>query len=112
MKRGSFVWAATVLICVVAAIGLGLAFAGWQDQAVIGWTVGMGAFAGGVLTLLVRVDQKTDQQTVALHQIEDRVNGGMQASIADAVEAGIARATERYRAEQQRAIEAGPEARS
>lgn len=91
--KASIVWAGVALVGIVAAIGLGLSFAGWTDQAVAGWTVGMGTFAGAVFTLLLRVENKTNDQTTQLGQIQDsvatvekRVNGELDARIANAME--------------------------
>ncbi len=71
--KASLVWAGVALVGIVAAIGLGLSFAGWTDQAVLGWTVGIGVFAGTVFGLLAKVEAKTDGQTAQLASIQQTV---------------------------------------
>jgi hypothetical protein len=100
--KSSIVWAGVALVAIVAAIGLGLSFAGWTDQAVIGWTAGIGTFAGSVFALLLKVEGKTDAQTQQLTQISDtmatverRTNGELDARI----EAGMRRAADLVLAE-------------
>lgn len=99
----SLVWAGVALVGIVAAISLGLSFAGWSEQAIVGWTVGIGTFAGTVFTLLLRVESKTNGQTVTLDEIQEtvqtverRTNGELDRRIArameDAAETGSARA--------------------
>lgn len=72
--KSSIVWAGVALVGIVAAIGLGLSFAGWSDQAVVGWTVGMGVFSGTVFGLLLKVESKTDDQSVVLESIEAKAD--------------------------------------
>jgi hypothetical protein len=91
--KSSIVWAGVALVSIVAALGVGLSYAGWTDQAVAGWTVGIGTFAGAVFTLLLKVENKTDGQTAQLDQIQDtmatverRTNGELDARITAAME--------------------------
>jgi len=91
--KTSLVWAAVALLGIIAAVALGLSFAGWTDQAVIGWTAAMGTLAGTVFGLLIKVESKTDAQTTTLAQIrgtvetvERRTNGELDQRIAAAME--------------------------
>jgi len=91
--KASIVWAGVALVGIIAAISLGLSFAGWSDQAVAGWTVGIGAFAATVFGLLLKVENKTNGQTTQLEQIQDtvstverRTNGELDQRIAAAME--------------------------
>jgi hypothetical protein len=71
--KASLVWAGVALVGIVGAIGLGLSLAGWTDQAVAGWMVGIGVFAGTVFGLLAKLESKTDGQTEQLSSIQRTV---------------------------------------
>lgn len=101
--KSSYVWAGVALVGIVSAISLGLSWAGWSNEAVVGWTVGIGSFAATVFGLVLKVESKTDGQTVTLDEIHDtvrtverRTNGELDARIAaameEAAETGAARA--------------------
>ncbi len=112
--KASIVWAGVALVGIVGAIGLGLSFAGWTDQAVVGWTVGIGAFAGTVFGLLLKVESKTDGQTEQLGQIastvatverrtngelDERIAAGMQQAREDGAAQAVAEVIEALRRE-------------
>lgn len=108
--KATLVWAAVAVTCIVAALSVGLSFAGWKDQSIIGWTVGIGIFATTVFGLVAKIESKTDDQSVTLKSIEakadvaaeksaeiaERVNGELDTRIAaameEAAETGAARA--------------------
>jgi hypothetical protein len=108
--KASIVWAGVALVAIVALAGVGLSFGGWSDQAVGGWTSGIGVFAATVFGLLVKLETKTDKQSdqldvieakadvaaVKSNEIAQRVNGELDQRIAaameEAAETGAARA--------------------
>lgn len=98
--KTTLVWAAVALVAIVAALSVGLSFAGWKDQSVASWTVGIGVFAGTVFALFAKIESKNEDQTEQLRSIEakadvaavkageiaQRVNGGLDQRIAAAME--------------------------
>jgi hypothetical protein len=113
--KTSIVWAGVALIGIVVLAGVGLSYGGWSDQAVLGWTAGMGVFATTVFGLLIKVENKTDRQSDVLDSIEakadiaadksneiaKRINGELDQRIAaameEAAETGAARAIAEFR---------------
>jgi hypothetical protein len=113
--KTSIVWAGVALIGIVVLAGVGLSYGGWSDQAVGGWTAGMGVFATTVFGLLIKVENKTDRQSDVLDSIEakadiaadksneiaKRINGELDQRIAaameEAAETGAARAIAEFR---------------
>lgn len=98
--KSSIVWAGVALVGIVALASVGLSLGGWSDQAVGGWTTGIGLFAATAFGLLVKLENKTDQQSEVLQSIEakadvaavksneiaKRVNGELDARITAAME--------------------------
>jgi hypothetical protein len=98
--KSTLVWAAVALVAIVGALSVGLSFAGWKDQSILGWTVGIGVFATTVFGLMAKIESKTDDQSVTLKSIEakadvaavksneiaQRVNGELDSRIAAAME--------------------------
>ncbi len=104
--KGSIIWAGVVLVAVVAALSVGLSFAGWSDQAVAGWTTAIGALAVGILGLVIKVEGKTDSQTEQLSEIstsvatverrtngelDERIRAAMREAAEEGAETGAAR---------------------
>lgn len=102
--KATLVWAAVAVICIVAALSVGLSFAGWKDSSILGWTVGIGVFATTVFGLMAKIESKTDDQSKALESIESkadvaavksgeiaqRINGELDQRIEDACEKTVA----------------------
>lgn len=98
--KASLVWAGVALVAIVGALGVGLSFAGWKDQSILGWMTAMGVFAATVFGLMVKIESKTDGQSATLESIEQkadvaaeksneiaqRVNGELDNRIARAME--------------------------
>jgi len=88
------------MVAIVGALSVGLSFAGWKDQSIIGWTAAIGAFAATAFGLIAKIESKTDDQNVVLasiekkadvaaeksEQIAQRVNGELDDRIARAME--------------------------
>jgi hypothetical protein len=113
--KATLVWAAVAVVCIVAALSVGLSFAGWKNESILAWTVGIGVFATTVFGLVAKIENKTNDQSAVLDSIEakadvaavksaeiaQRVNGELDERIAaameEAAETGAARAISELR---------------
>lgn len=96
----TLVWAGVALVAIVGALGVGLSFAGWKDQSIIGWMTAIGVFAATVFGLMAKIEGRNEDQSETLKSIEakadtaavkageiaQRVNGELDQRIANAME--------------------------
>jgi hypothetical protein len=97
----AIVWS-TGILAIAGLVGF-LAWAGWQTETIIGFaTLALGLIAAQAANArkTAVVEAKTDNQTQDLQTLLHQTNGGLSATVADAVEKGIARAVIAYRADQ------------
>lgn len=84
----------SVVTVVLVLAGAFLAAARWPAEAIIGLLSAIATTAAllcGTLAKMLDLDNKQDQQTIALAQITEQTNGALDRRIATAIEAALAR---------------------
>jgi hypothetical protein len=85
--------ASVAIVSVAALVGF-LVWSGWSAASIVAFaSLAAGLFAGQYVTSrkAALLDAKQDQQSVKLDRVVAQTNGPMHATIAQAVESGIAR---------------------
>ena len=81
--------AGAIVVLGIFGMAMGLAFAGWSPESIIGLVSGLTAVAGALLPVVYKTLIETNKQTDVLHEIAENTNGKLRAIIRSEVRSAI-----------------------